>query len=151
MNATSSTAFFVSARYPTTAGPSLHNLALPFSSRPLLLLASLLLTYALSLAFYRLFLSPLAGLPGPWYAAVSDLWITTHTVRMQQCRVVQALFDTYGPIVRIGPNKVAFCDVGTMRGVYCVHKFDKSPYYKSLLTCVALRFSSSLTTLNFLS
>ncbi|KIP03779.1 hypothetical protein PHLGIDRAFT_77016 [Phlebiopsis gigantea 11061_1 CR5-6] len=110
------------------------SIASPLAARPLLFLFSLYLAYAASLVFYRLFLSPLASLPGPWYAAVSDFWITTHVVRMQQCRTVQSLFDAYGPIVRIGPAKIAFCDLGTMRSVYCVHKFDKSPYYKSLLT-----------------
>jgi hypothetical protein len=136
MNATTSS-FSTSARYPstTTVAPLARALPLPLSSRPLLLLVSLSLTYVLSVAFYRLFLSPLASLPGPWYAAVSDLWLVSHTVRMRQCYTVQALLETYGPIVRIGPNKVAFCDLGTMRSVYCVHKFDKSPYYKSLLTC----------------
>ena len=102
----------------------------------LLLVLSLFVAYLASIIVYRLFFSPLASLPGPWYAAISDFWITTHVVRMQQCRTVQALFDKYGPIVRIGPNKVAFCDVGTMRAVYYIHKFDKSSYYKSLLTYV---------------
>ena len=105
-------------------------------AQPCLRLRPRLPSRIVSLAFYRLFLSPLASIPGPWYA-VSDFWITTHVVRMQQCRTVQHLFDTYGPIVRIGPNKVAFRDFGTMRSVYMVHKFDKSAYYKSLLTCVA--------------
>jgi hypothetical protein len=40
----------------------------------------------------------------------------------------------YGPVVRVGPNKVVFRDVSTMRNVYSVHKFDKSNFYKSLLT-----------------
>ncbi|KAH9919691.1 cytochrome P450 [Fomitopsis serialis] len=59
-----------------------------------------------------LFLSPLAALPGPWYAAISDFWLTTHVVRLRQCRAVQDLFEH----------------------VYCVHKFDKSSYYKSVMT-----------------
>ncbi|THH31367.1 hypothetical protein EUX98_g2801 [Antrodiella citrinella] len=92
----------------------------------------------LSVAIYRVFFSPLAALPGPWYAAVSDFWITTHVARLQQCTTIQALFEKYGPVVRIGPNKVAFCDFTTMRSVYCVHKFDKSTYYKSLLTMTTL-------------
>ena len=35
------------------------------------------------------------------------------------------------------PNKVAFCDLSSMRNVYSIYKFDKSTYYKSLLTYVA--------------
>ena len=32
---------------------------------------------------------------------------------------------------------MVFRDVSTMRNVYSVHKFDKSTFYKSLLTYVA--------------
>ena len=90
--------------------------------------------YVVAYAIYHSFFSPLAALPGPWYAAVSDFWLTTHVVRLRQCRAVQDLFDMYGPVVRVGPNKVIFCDAAAMRSVYCIHKFDKSTYYKSLLT-----------------
>ncbi|KAG6868113.1 hypothetical protein C0993_007491 [Termitomyces sp. T159_Od127] len=85
-------------------------------------------------AIYNLFLSPLSAIPGPWYAAVSDLWITTHVLRLQQCKIIHELFEKYGPVVRIGPNKVVFRDLSTMRNVYSIHKFDKSPFYKGLLT-----------------
>jgi hypothetical protein len=107
-----------------------HNLAL--------LALSLIVFYIVLGAIYKLTFSPLSHLPGPWYAAVSDFWLTTHVLRLQQCKTVQDLFDTYGPVVRVGPNKVVFRDISTMRNVYSVHKFDKSPYYKSLLTCVTL-------------
>jgi hypothetical protein len=50
---------------------------------------------------------------------------------------MQDLFEIYGPVVRVGPNKVVFRDVSTMPNVYCVHKFDKSNFYKSLLTYVS--------------
>lgn len=99
--------------------------------------ASLLFSYVLFRAFYNLFLSPLSAIPGPWYAAVSDFWITTHVLRLRQCKVIQELFDTYGPVVRIGPKKVVFRDLSTMRNVYTVHKFDKSTYYKGLKTFVS--------------
>ncbi|KZT06455.1 cytochrome P450 [Laetiporus sulphureus 93-53] len=92
------------------------------------------LVYLAASAVYQSFFSPLAALPGPWYAAVSDFWITTHVVRLQQCKTVQSLFERYGPVVRVGPNKVVFCDLTATKSVYCVHKFDKSTYYKSLLT-----------------
>ncbi|KAF9804687.1 hypothetical protein IEO21_09276 [Rhodonia placenta] len=100
----------------------------------LLAALSTFLVYFAASVVHQLFFSPLAGLPGPWYAAISDFWLTTHVVRMQQCRIVQDLFERYGPVVRVGPNKVVFCNASTMRSVYCVHKFDKSTYYKSLLT-----------------
>ncbi|CDO75198.1 hypothetical protein BN946_scf184794.g5 [Trametes cinnabarina] len=109
---------------------------------PINMSASTLALTALSASFlylcatfvYNLFFSPLSAIPGPWYAAVSDFWLTTHVARLQQCMTVQALFERYGPVVRVGPNKVVFCDLGTTRTVYCINKFDKSPFYKALLT-----------------
>jgi hypothetical protein len=82
---------------------------------------------------YQLCLSPLKNIPGPWYAAISDFWARTYLLRMQQCKSVDALFDAYGPVVRIGPNKVVFRDLDSMRNVYSVYKFEKSEYYRSFL------------------
>lgn len=92
------------------------------------------LIYFCGTCIYNLLLSPLSAIPGPWYAAISDFWLTTHVARLQQCMTVETLFERYGRVVRVGPNKVVFRDMTTMRSVYCVHKFDKSPFYKALLT-----------------
>jgi hypothetical protein len=83
--------------------------------------------------FHQLVVSPLKVIPGPWYAAISDFWATTHLLRMQQCKSVDALFNVYGPIVRVGPNKVFFRDLESMKNVYSVLKFEKSEYYRSFL------------------
>lgn len=108
-----------------------------FSNNLLLAAASTIFAYFLIRIFYNLFLSPLSAIPGPWYFAISDFWLTLHILRLRQCKAVQELFEIYGPVVRVGPNKVVFRDVSTMRNVYSVHKFDKSSFYKSLLTYVA--------------
>ena len=92
--------------------------------------------YLLLNAIYQLRLSPLSPIPGPWYASVSDFWLFSHALRLQQCKTIHSLFTRYGPVVRIGPNKVAFCDLSVTKNVYIAHKFDKSDYYKSLLTLV---------------
>ncbi|KAF8334820.1 cytochrome P450 [Amanita rubescens] len=104
------------------------------SSSLLLAAASAPFAYFSIRIVYNLFWSPLSAIPGPWYAAISDFWLTAHVLRLEQCKTIQHLFEIYGPVVRVGPNKVVFRDVTTMRSVYSVHKFDKSPYYKSLLT-----------------
>lgn len=98
------------------------------------ILFSTIILYLVFNAVYRLVFSPLSAIPGPWYAAVSDFWLTTHVLRLQQCKVIHDLFDKYGPVVRVGPNKIVFNDLLTTKSVYAVHKFDKSTYYKSLLT-----------------
>jgi len=113
-----------------------------FSHNVLLVLAGTVFTYLLIGVIYYTFLSPLSAIPGPWYSSFSDFWLLTHVVRLRQCKAIQELFETYGPVVRVGPNKVVFRDVSTMRNVYSVHKFDKSTYYKSLLTSVTSFVSS---------
>ncbi|OAX38861.1 cytochrome P450 [Rhizopogon vinicolor AM-OR11-026] len=95
---------------------------------------SLTLVYAVSHATYNLFVSPLSSIPGPWYAAISNLWITTHVLRLQQCKINHRLLDRYGPVVRVGPNKIIFKDLTSQRSIYSVHKFDKSTFYKGFLT-----------------
>jgi hypothetical protein len=109
---------------------------------------SAFLVYFVFRAIYLLFLSPLSVIPGPWYAAISDFWLTTHVVRLQQCKIIHDLLETYGPVVRVGPNKVVFRDLHSAKNVYSIHKFDKSAYYQSLLTYVQVysaRLPSDLT------
>ncbi|KAJ7850135.1 cytochrome P450 [Mycena leptocephala] len=78
---------------------------------------------------YSVSLSPLKDIPGPTLAAVSDLWFTTHLMRFQQTSTIHELFQKYGPVVRVGPQKIAFCKVAAMREVYSHQKFPKSAMY----------------------
>ncbi|KAF7975601.1 hypothetical protein HWV62_9173 [Athelia sp. TMB] len=94
--------------------------------------------YGLLRATFQLFLSPLSVIPGPWYAAISDFWLVTHIARLQQCKTVEQLFSTYGPVVRVGPNKVVFKDASSVKSVYSMHKFDKTTFYKSVQTMTTL-------------
>ncbi|KAJ7628908.1 cytochrome P450 [Roridomyces roridus] len=112
----------------------MSTMAMSLSSLVLLLAVPAFLIFFLCRAIYLLFFHPLSAIPGPWYAAISSLWITSHILRLEQCKTIHALFQKYGPIVRIAPNKVVFCDLGAMKSVYSTWKFDKSDYYKSLLT-----------------
>ncbi|THH09229.1 hypothetical protein EW145_g2183 [Phellinidium pouzarii] len=96
---------------------------------------AILLFYCVTIAVYRIFFSPLRAVPGPWYATVSELWITTHTLRLRRCRAIDELLSKYGEIVRIAPNKIVFCDSQTMRSVYGISsRLDKSSFYKCLST-----------------
>ncbi|KAL1747461.1 hypothetical protein HDZ31DRAFT_61231 [Schizophyllum fasciatum] len=100
----------------------------------LFVLAASLLHFLTS-AIYNLYRSPLRKVPGPWYAAISDLWFLTCLLRLRQSQIVHALFETYGPIVRIGPKRVAFNDVADVKSVYAIHRFDKTDFYKMALEC----------------
>ncbi|TFY67885.1 hypothetical protein EVG20_g3788 [Dentipellis fragilis] len=103
----------------------------PFGQPALFISASYVL-YVLLAAVYRLFFSPLRTVPGPWYAAVSGLWLKMHAMRLHQCQTVHQLFEKYGPIVRIAPDKIAFNDKEAARQVYNILRLDKSVFYKSL-------------------
>ncbi|KAA1469498.1 cytochrome P450 [Dentipellis sp. KUC8613] len=85
--------------------------------------------YQLSLFVYRLFFHPLRSVPGPWYAAISDLWISYHTISFDLCHAIESQVKKYGP-VRIAPNRVMFVDGPTNKIVY--PKFDKHSAYLSL-------------------
>lgn len=68
----------------------------------LLVVAQLLLAYV----FYQQVLSPLAGIPGPFFASLSRLWLTELSWRGGTHEVMVALHKKYGKLVRIGPNEV---------------------------------------------
>jgi hypothetical protein len=99
------------------------------------LVLSVIVSYCVCVATYRLFFSPLSSIPGPWYAAVSDLWHLSHVIRLRRCRGIDDLFKKYGPIVRVAPNLVAFLDANSMKVVYGTSaRLHKSMQYKSLMT-----------------
>ena len=96
-------------------------------------------TYYIFRSIHRLYVSPLRSIPGPRFAAISDLWLISHVLRLRRCRAVHDLFKQYGPIVRAAPNKVFFLDVQTMKHVYGASaRLSKSAFYKSLLTYVLI-------------
>lgn len=88
----------------------------------------------LAVAAHRILFHPLRHVPGPWYAAVSDAWLTMHLLCLRRCRAIDDLFHAYGPVVRAGPNTVFFNDPAGLRTVYASADFDKSQFYQSLLT-----------------
>jgi len=92
-----------------------------------------------SVAVYRLYFSPLRGVPGPWYTAVSELWLSYNTLLLRRCSAIHALHEKYGPVVRVAPNFVVFNDSATSKIVYGANlKLSKSESYKKFMTCVIL-------------
>lgn len=90
----------------------------------------------------RLYLSPLSSIPGPWYAVISDFWFTWIFVRFRRVRTIDSLFKTYGPVVRVSPNRVVFLDASTYKQVYgTAAKVDKHPMYKTFNMCVTKFYS----------
>ncbi|KAH7097739.1 cytochrome P450 [Auriculariales sp. MPI-PUGE-AT-0066] len=83
-------------------------------------------------ALWNTLWSPLARqrIPGPLLAALSDVWYQWHGVRGTRVHAIHALFAQYGPVVRIGPNRVALNDAHAAHEVYRTHAFRKGVWYR---------------------
>ncbi|KAJ7237390.1 cytochrome P450 [Mycena rebaudengoi] len=68
----------------------------------------------------------------PLYATISDAWFNSHFLRYNQAQALHKLFQCYGSVVRVGPQKIVFCDLDLMRNVYNIQRFEKSPILKIL-------------------
>lgn len=55
---------------------------------------------------YELCLSPLSPFPGPFWARFTDLWHVAVVTIGQEHTTIYALHEKYGPVVRLGPNKL---------------------------------------------
>jgi len=100
---------------------------------------------------WELYLSPLARqrIPGPKRAAVSEIWHTWVQIRgyrtftfhelfevsvFRSCRddIYSGVLQRYGPVVRLGPNRVAFRNIDVVKTIYTTHDFRKSSWWNIL-------------------
>ncbi|THU91373.1 cytochrome P450 [Dendrothele bispora CBS 962.96] len=81
-----------------------------------LALATIYVSFGMSLAasivLYRLSpFHPLANVPGPAYMKVSKAYLVWISFRGDRYRVLKALHDKYGSVIRTGPNQISVCEV----------------------------------------
>ncbi|KAI1761486.1 cytochrome P450 oxidoreductase [Hypoxylon sp. FL1150] len=98
-----------------------------------LVLACIPFIYLACKILYRLSsLHPLAGVPGPIVARITDLPLIWHAYTGDEARYVHDLHLKYGPVVRIGTESVDFVDPGVIHPIYS-HKggFPKAKYYNN--------------------
>ncbi|RDL42235.1 uncharacterized protein BP5553_02214 [Venustampulla echinocandica] len=86
--------------------------------------------YVSSLAVYRLYFSPIANIPGPKLAAVTQ-WFETYYELVSGgggnfTREIKKMHEKYGPIVRINPTEVHIDDVEYYETLYA----PSMPYSK---------------------
>lgn len=60
-----------------------------------------------SMLMYRAFFHPLQHIPGPFNARLSKLWFGFHSASGKGYQRLKELHETYGDIVRTGPNEVS--------------------------------------------
>ncbi|KAI1473716.1 cytochrome P450 [Daldinia eschscholtzii] len=87
--------------------------------QPLLVIA-LIACYIVGLGIYRLYISPLAKIPGPKIAALTTWYNAYHDMirRGQYVWVVEEMHRKYGPIVRIRPDVVHINDPTFIEKLY---------------------------------
>ncbi|KAK1753876.1 cytochrome P450 monooxygenase sdnT [Echria macrotheca] len=107
-----------------------------FQAFPLFILTSCfklvgaILLVSLLTAIYRLTLHPLSAIPGPKWAAVSNIWLARHVRDGRMLALGKRLHDDFGPVVRVGPNEVWFNSRDAFRLIYNAGSgFGKSDFY----------------------
>ncbi|KAK6500454.1 hypothetical protein TWF481_010797 [Arthrobotrys musiformis] len=91
----------------------------------------LLFVYLIVDALYQLYFSPLANIPGPWYAAISGIWYISKLLRGQSMFAIHDLHERYGPYVRVSPNDIMISDAEAVKKIHSTFDvFPKSDVYK---------------------
>lgn len=95
-------------------------IALP-AMLPLPYLGLALLGFAIALKLVQkiktAYFTPLAKIPGPWYAPLTNFGLKRAVIGARRCHYVHEMHQKYGPIVRLSPDEVAIA--GTKRsGLY---------------------------------
>ncbi|KFA71865.1 hypothetical protein S40288_07736 [Stachybotrys chartarum IBT 40288] len=78
--------------------------------RLLLLAVGTFVLYTLVVYVYNAYFHPLSKYPGPKLAAISDLWSAYFLCGGRWPWILEDVLQTYGDVVRIGPNSVVFLD-----------------------------------------
>ncbi|KAM0328581.1 hypothetical protein ACHAQA_004989 [Verticillium albo-atrum] len=86
------------------------------------------------LVFYRLVLHPLARVPGPKLAAISNVWHALHAREGRMFALGKTLHKKYGPVVRVGPDEVWFDSKEAFKSIYRAGSgYEKSEFYLATL------------------
>ena len=85
---------------------------------------------AIAYDLYLIFLSPLAKVPGPFWATFNKLWMTKHSWDGDMNTTMIALHEKHGSLVRTGPREVSVSDTAAIKTIYGAGtKFRKSDWY----------------------
>ncbi|KAM0283725.1 hypothetical protein ACHAQH_002314 [Verticillium albo-atrum] len=91
----------------------------------------------LSLCFFyslcRALFSPLKSVPGPFVARFTDAWYLWRLYHGHFETEALKLHETYGPVVRLGPNRYTFASPSALKAIYgpaAAALFPKSPSYR---------------------
>lgn len=98
---------------------------------PINLLAAVVIAL-ISTILYKIYLNPLAHIPGPVIARLTSIWLYSLSYRGIEASTVDNLHRRFGPVVQIAPNEVDIADGATLHHVYVKDGgFLKSSCYKN--------------------
>jgi hypothetical protein len=94
------------------------------------LIAAIAIAGIAGLAIERLVISPLAKVPGPKIAALTQWWIIYHEFNGDRTVTIHKLHEKYGPVVRVSPTEVSFNNPEGVKDIYGAgSQFPKSHFY----------------------
>ncbi|KAH7079455.1 cytochrome P450 [Paraphoma chrysanthemicola] len=75
----------------------------------------------------------LAHVPGPFWASLSKGWMVRESLKMRQPTTFKELNDTYGSLVRVGPNELITDDPDVMRRMMAVRsEYTRGHWYNAM-------------------
>ncbi|KAI1079136.1 cytochrome P450 [Whalleya microplaca] len=110
-------------------------MALQYSdSLPITAIVSLLLAQCIWFAFlviYRLYFSPIAGFPGPWYAAATGWYefYYQYWLNGKYIYEIEKMHKKYGPIVRVNPDELSIHDPDFYNELYVTENRRRTDHY----------------------
>ncbi|KAG6354950.1 hypothetical protein INS49_004031 [Diaporthe citri] len=85
--------------------------------------------------YTKVFLDPLAKVPGPWYSKYTDVVLKRLWLGGSKTQYVHDLHKKYGPVVRISPHEVDVLDVPAAKEIHSVKAtYAKAPWYRTFAT-----------------
>ncbi|KAK3393457.1 isotrichodermin C-15 hydroxylase [Podospora didyma] len=82
------------------------------------IIVALVVVWPIASIIYNLFFHPLRNFPGPLHFRASFLPFVYHWVMGKQTFVTEKLHRQYGPVVRISPKHLSFCDTRAWKDIY---------------------------------
>ncbi|KAF4473128.1 cytochrome P450 [Fusarium agapanthi] len=80
----------------------------------------------------RAYFTPLRGIPGPWHAPLTCLWLKKQTLAGRRTQYVHDMHIKFGSVVRISPEEVSVSDTTAFKEIHRIGgNYRKSPWYQS--------------------
>ncbi|KAJ2400781.1 hypothetical protein GGI23_001818, partial [Coemansia sp. RSA 2559] len=91
----------------------------------------------------RSYVTPLWEIPGPLLNTLTNLLLEYHIAFGTYHQYTEKLHSTYGPVVRVGYNKVSLSDPSELKRILSTHEFPKGSFYKAMEAVFPSAFSTT--------